>query len=419
MVQGNFSQGDYFIDCYGISQSVLRALFGVWINVSAAVVAICIRSTFRSHLKNELVSGDRTVNFWRVSPAVTSSEVFELRNILARALIRGDLTFFIASTFCILTAIVGAASTTISNHVIVTNLITRNSIVPGRLVTHEHSSLAGAVVELTSRVNALYKASAPLEELFDFIPSDDVSWVYQTEQWNNTWQGRCSFVKHEAVDLVVYPTNTTNYQDEIPLLGNYIPRWATMDRTKQGAAYVGFYYGVTANGTGAWRDQVVTYVFGTAPANNPGNVAPSVNISLVNYLAHNIARDPYSTYLQTTFKSDVHVVDCKFDNSVSSREDQAYAEGGNYVNAAGNVANVRTFFRKSMDPGPDLSLYRCIIVPWLRHRSQNKRLSNLPHRKCCDIGRRSCLSKIHSILTLSSVPLQYRNGSFRSVYLLW
>ena len=345
MVQGNFSQGDYFIDCYGISQSVLRALFGVWINISVAVVAICIRSTFRSHLKNELVSGNHTVNFWRVSPALTSSEVFELRNILAQALIKGDLTFVIVSIFCVFTAIVGAASTTISNHVVVTNLITRNSIVPGRLVTHEYSSISGAVVEVTTRVNALERANAPLEELFDFTPSDSVNWIYQTEQWNNTWKGSCSFIKHEAVDLVVYPTNSTQYQDEIPLLGNYIPQWATVDRTNQGTYYIGFYFGAAENGTGKWRDQVVTYVFGTAPNQNLGYTASSVNISLVNYLAHNIARDPYSTYLQTAFKSDVYVVDCKFENSVPSREDQANAGGGNYLNAAGNVASVRTFFR--------------------------------------------------------------------------
>jgi hypothetical protein len=344
MVQGNFENGDYFIDSPGISQSALRAIFGVWINICIATITICIRFIFRSQVKKRITSGQGEVSLWRVSPAVTSSEVFELRGILARALMKGDFTFVFVSTFCIITAVVGAAGTVISNHAVEINTVVRDAVVQGRLVTKEHSSISGALVQVSARVDALTRANAPLAELFDFAPNDDSQWTYEPSQWNNTWKGSCSFVKHEAVELVVYPTNSSEYQDEVPLLGDYIPSWATVDRSKQGAAYDGFYKGALVNGTGAWRDMVVTYVFGSAPANELGFSEQNTNISIVNYLAHHIARDVNgdSTYLETRFRSDVHTAECRFVNAVYGGiyNDQAKTDGGSYANAAGNVANV-------------------------------------------------------------------------------
>src|SRR5437016_5296049 len=103
MVQGNFAHGDYFIDTPRISQYALRAIVGVWINICIATIAICIRFIFRSQLKKHITTGQGGVSIWSVSPAVTSSEVFELRGILARALKKGDFAFVFVSTFCIIT----------------------------------------------------------------------------------------------------------------------------------------------------------------------------------------------------------------------------------------------------------------------------------------------------------------------------
>jgi hypothetical protein len=238
-------------------------------------------------------------------------------------------------------AIISAASTTIANHAIVTNIVQRHTVIQGRLVTHEHVSLSGAAVNVTSRVQALNKANAPLEQVFDFIPDDSFEWVFLEHEWNNTWHGECTYSKYPAVDLVVYPANSTNYQDEVPLLGNWLPRWATVDPTRQGTSYSGFFIGAAANGTGAWRDMVVTYAFGSAPDSNVDINPSPINISFANYLAHDIARDPNSTYFQTAFKSDVHVVDCTFYNSIPDGiQDQAYPFNGQYTNAASNVASV-------------------------------------------------------------------------------
>lgn len=343
MVRANFANGDIFVDCPDISQFLLRAIFGVWINVCIAVVAFCVLSIFRSQVKRQLLSDDphmQVVSLWRVSPAVTALEVFELRGVLIRSLLGGHIFYALASVFCVISAIISAASTTISNHVIVTNSVMRQSVATGRLVTNDHTVLSGAVVNVTSRVNILNRANSPLNELFDFVPNEDVTWVYEVSQWNNTWHGECGYAKHLAVDLVVYPSKNATYQTEVPLLGNYIPHWATLDPAKQGTDYTGFYTGAAANGTGKWADLIVTYAFGSAPDISINYSAPTVNISLVNFLAHNVARDPNTTFLQTSLRSDIHVVDCMFGNAAPGIRYQAYAGGGHYLNAAGNVANV-------------------------------------------------------------------------------
>jgi hypothetical protein len=51
MVIGNFAHGDYFIDCNGISQSFLRAIFGVWVTFVATIVAFCVHAVYRSRMR--------------------------------------------------------------------------------------------------------------------------------------------------------------------------------------------------------------------------------------------------------------------------------------------------------------------------------------------------------------------------------
>jgi hypothetical protein len=348
MVQGNFADGDYWIDCVGVSQSLVRALFGVWLNVCAAIIAFSIRSLFRSRAKRLMLSSEpnkKQISVWSISPAVTSSEVFELRNLLSRALVRGDYPYVVASIVCVFAAIVGAASTTISNHAIVRNAVVRNETVPGTLVTLEHTSLTGAVVDVNSRVKALDKANAPLDQLFDFVPHDNSSWVYVPSQWNNSWKGECNYNKYEAVDLVVHPANGSTYQEEVPLLGNYLPYWATLNSTNQGTDYSGAFKGAVENGTGAWINLMLTYAFGSTPDSELGFRSSAVNLSFANFLAHEVARDPDTAFMTTAFKSDVHVVDCIFTNAAPDPNGyQAAPHAGHYANVAGNIGSVRIRF---------------------------------------------------------------------------
>ena len=88
------------------------------------------------------------------------------------------------------------------------------------------------VVRISGRAEALNNANAPLDDLFDFVPRADSKWICKPNQWNNTRKGSCSFTKHEAVS----PTVLNAYQGAVPLLGNYIPSWATVDPLKQGVS---------------------------------------------------------------------------------------------------------------------------------------------------------------------------------------
>ncbi|TDL19910.1 hypothetical protein BD410DRAFT_873221 [Rickenella mellea] len=346
MGQGNFAHGDFWIDCSSrISESVLRPIFGAWVSLCAAVIAMCARSVYRSRVKRRLLSRDRDERFislWDISPATNPAEVFELRAVLARSANRRNLFYLIASIACVAAAIFSAASTTIANSTIVQNVVMRKRLVTGRLVTHAHATLSGAVVNMTSRAETLMRAQAPLDQLFDFAPDDASDWVFVAEEWNNTWMGNCTFHKYPAVDLVVYPTNTTKFQDEVPLLAAYLPEWATSDPSRQGNDYSGFYSGVgVANNSGHWDDVLVTYAFGSVPSATDGAYASPVNVSFANFLLHHVGRDPtVNGFEQTALKSDVHVVECVFTNSAPGTWDQARADGGQYVNTASNIANL-------------------------------------------------------------------------------
>jgi hypothetical protein len=152
------------------------------------------------------------------------------------------------------------------------------------------------------------------------------------------WSGNCSYYKYPAVDLIVFPSNSSNYQNEVPQLGPWLPVWATIDPQNQGTSYSGFYDNAAVNGSGVWKDMLVTYVFGSVAKD--ATLPSIVNISFANFAAHNVARDPNTTFLQTAFRSDVHVVDCTFDNAMPGAEDQANVGGNDYANAAQNVNSV-------------------------------------------------------------------------------
>ena len=115
------------------------------------------------------------------------------------SLLGGHFFYTLASVFCVISAVISAAHTTISNHVIITNSIMQQSTAIGCLVTREHTVLSGAIVNVSSQVNILNRANAPLNELFDFVPNEDVTWVYEVSQWNNTWCGECDYAKHLSI----------------------------------------------------------------------------------------------------------------------------------------------------------------------------------------------------------------------------
>jgi hypothetical protein len=345
MVQGNFNIHEYFIDCGIVSQSLGRAIFGAWLIFCVAVIAICIRSVYHSKIKNRLLTkGGYTgaVSLWAVSPATTPFEVLELRSVLIKSLTKGELFFFFASLACVVAAVLSAASTLIANRTVVSNVVVRTALVPGLLSQRSWFSTQAPIVELVSRIDALDKANAPLEELFDFVPFDGSGWLYMAEQWNNSWHGQCSYYLYPAVDLVVLPSDSPAVVDRVPSLLNWLPQWVAANDTSQGSDFSG-YLGVDGNNTGSFQDLIVTYIFRNPvdirTATNTGPSVPAANVSLVNFLVHHVGRDGQGHFVPTSIRSDVHVVDCAWENADPNLVDQARA-GGEIQNAAQNVAKV-------------------------------------------------------------------------------
>jgi len=206
--------------------------------------------------------------------------------------------------------------------------------------------MEGATLEVSNRVKALDRANAPLDELFDFVPDDNVHWIYRASQWNNTWKGTCTFTKHEAVELILYPESTTF---RISLLEYYVPRWAKENTTKQGVVFAGLWdwehngsKPLNVHGT-RWWTVLVTSVFGSFPDNDDAYtyLEKTSDISIVNCLAPKIEISDTGAFTETRFRSDVHVAECGFVNTLENGTVyQANAAGGSYVNAANFINGV-------------------------------------------------------------------------------
>jgi hypothetical protein len=145
-----------------------------------------------------------------------------MRSLLARYLLRGEFIYTFLSSACIAAAIVGAFSTAIANFAVQTNMVHRYATVNGSLASNNVDYVYNYFLDVSARMQALDKANAPLDELFDFAPDDNFHWVYVAEEWNNT----CTCFKHEAVELVLKPTSrytSCDFQIQVPALGAWLP----------------------------------------------------------------------------------------------------------------------------------------------------------------------------------------------------
>jgi hypothetical protein len=411
MVQGNFSSHDYFIDCGVGSLSTIRAIFGAYTTLCVTIITVCVHSMYRSWIRRKLFNPQLQVSLWSISPTTTIDEVFELWSMLARSLFGGEIFYLLASLACIIVAIISAASTSIANRTVESNNVTRSALVPGRLVSSFHS-IDDATVELAARVQALDHTNAPLEQLFDYVPDDASGWISVDQEWNNTWQGRCSYQFYPAVDLHVYSANSSSFQDEIPLLSTVLPQWATVDPTHQRTYYSGFYHDPDKNGTGSYRDNINTYIFGSPDAGRFHNF----NISLANVLLHNVGKTSLGDFQETNFQSDVNVVECMFDHTVSGFVDQSYE----YENAVAYVAGVSPNEHLVYGSQTVLNkLFRCIHDPWCKHPLLDDQSFNPLQSRCCGTGRLSCLSKTHSYPSSNNAPSPFPSLPYKFAYQSW
>jgi hypothetical protein len=103
-------------------------------------------------------------------------------------------------------------------------------------------------------------------------------------EWNNSWTGLCDFSVQRDIDLEAFPTNSTDFQQEVPGLGFVLPAWTILAESPdhQGARYVGFYDNAAQNGTGRYKDRAIFYVFNNAfgSTSSEGTQITSVQLCL-------------------------------------------------------------------------------------------------------------------------------------------
>jgi hypothetical protein len=135
------------------------------------------------------------------------------------------------------------------------------------------------------------------------VPEDASGWVFVGQEWNNTWNGTCTYSSYVGVDFAL-SVNLT-----FPMvLEQYIPQWVTAFGNES------LVYTATENTDGSYQDFIGYYIF--CSTNGLTSLADSTNISLVNFYGHNLV-------IGSPFQANIEVADCKFDNIEPGYYDQA------------------------------------------------------------------------------------------------
>ena len=72
--------------------------------------------------------------------------------------------------------------------------------------------------------SSLESANFPTTQLLDFLPDLETSWIYQPNEWNNTWHAGCEYVPKTSLDLVIASSdNSLPFQEQMPALQDIIP----------------------------------------------------------------------------------------------------------------------------------------------------------------------------------------------------
>ncbi|KAH8813889.1 hypothetical protein DL96DRAFT_1535479 [Flagelloscypha sp. PMI_526] len=331
---GNTAGSEYWIDLSsGHAQLELaQALFGVWISIVASIVIACSHQIYRTYLRRRLAS-HLPVNLWQVTPPVAPVQVYKSSQIIWRAIKHRNVFYVLVSLLCIADFLLRSASTAISNYTVRSNTPVRVSAVSGNLVARNSDSLPTAFGSISTRIQALNDAGMPLDQLLDFIPSDENRWVYVETQWNNTWRGSCQSNVIQNVVLQVFPSKAHRFQDEVPDLANYLPSMLNFmaditlgwtNDAQWAVDHVGLSVDHNSNGTSSWLELVQLYAFPLSIDCNLNVNRSSIQVAMLNFHAHHIGRgQDGSRYVQANFTSDIHVATCTLQNSSPTNVYQA------------------------------------------------------------------------------------------------
>ena len=126
--------------------------------------------------------------------------------------------------------------------------VIRETNVPGVLATIDHTSQIGATVKWNQTVERLKRARFPSDQLLDFLPDNQVDWVYQPSQWNSSWSLSCVHTSLTQIDVAVTGKPGTTVMDEVSGIKSAFPQdvvenWSSYRRDSSWRAfYEGDYF---------------------------------------------------------------------------------------------------------------------------------------------------------------------------------
>lgn len=99
-----------------------------------------------------------------------------------------------------------------------------DTTVQGWLATSNHNAMIGALVPWNSTIERLDAAQFPLDQLLDYLPSNEVDWVYREKEWNSSWSMACEFTGSTPIRNLETTGNYTNFWTEVPQIRDVFPQ---------------------------------------------------------------------------------------------------------------------------------------------------------------------------------------------------
>lgn len=209
-------------------------------------------------------------------------QLFSVRNLFI--LVQCIVVLCLSST-AILSGVISRYSTS-RGHIII------QQEVPGLLASRQHNGMGYANVEWNLTYSRLDRAGFPEDQLLDFLPSNEVEWVYRENEFNNSWSFNCRQTPQTFIDLYV-TDNCTGFVYEIPNINQVISfdEWTAGEESGWWRSFGGFYSSPTTE-----KDILLfIYAYRNGDYTERGDTYRSMNFSLASVHMHNLGRNQNDT----------------------------------------------------------------------------------------------------------------------------
>src|SRR3569833_3120848 len=149
----------------------------------------------------------------------------------------------------------------------------------GWLATQNLTSIYNAVVKWNSTISRLNSAQFPYNQLLDFLPNNEVDWVYREAEWNSSWLSNCSRV--ERTPIALNATGGDGTGDLFDTTEGLFAAFPSEDFVREN--------GVSTNWGGSFQDGLLQDAFGFIVVQTDPSIAFDKTTGLsTNYLPLNI-----------------------------------------------------------------------------------------------------------------------------------